>query len=97
MGENDEIMVVALANGVRVEQRFTGDAREALESLVRMEHDASLWPRTFEPLTEQGFFNNLAVAAGSFQVFDYYGYNLRHRLPVPGTSQQGMSIDDLRR
>ena len=61
MGENDEIMVVALANGVRFEQRFTGDAREALESLVRMEHDASLWPRTFEPLTGRAFFNNLAV------------------------------------
>jgi VWFA-related protein len=61
MGENDEIMVVALANGVRVEQRFTGDPREALQSLVRMEHDASLWARTFEPLTERSFFDNLGV------------------------------------
>lgn len=39
----EEVMIVALAWGVRVEQRFTDNLDLLLEALERMEHDASLY------------------------------------------------------
>jgi VWFA-related protein len=39
----DEIMVVALNGGLRIEQQFTSDRDTALASLQRMEYDITLW------------------------------------------------------
>lgn len=39
----DEIMVVALNGGLRIEQQFTSDRDAALASLQRMEYDITLW------------------------------------------------------
>jgi VWFA-related protein len=39
----EEVMIVALAWGVRVEQRFTSNLDLLLQALQRMEHDASLY------------------------------------------------------
>jgi VWFA-related protein len=41
--DEEEVMIVALAWGVRVEQRFTSDKRQLLATLQRMEHDKTLW------------------------------------------------------
>jgi len=39
----DEIMVVALNGGLRIEQPFTSDPDEVVKSLRRMEYDVTLW------------------------------------------------------
>jgi VWFA-related protein len=63
MAPGDGIMIVALADGLRIEQRFSGSPRKALETLQRMEHDASLFARTFSTITPRSFLDNLAVLA----------------------------------
>jgi VWFA-related protein len=45
--DEEEVMIVALAWGVRVEQRFTSDKRQLLATLQRMEHDKTLWAFQF--------------------------------------------------
>jgi VWFA-related protein len=45
--DEEEVMIVALAWGVRVEQRFTSDKRQLLATLQRMEHDKTLWAFEF--------------------------------------------------
>lgn len=40
---SEEMMVVALANRIRVEQPFTTDRQEVLSALARMKQDRSLW------------------------------------------------------
>jgi VWFA-related protein len=47
-GDAEEIMIVALAYGVRVEQKFTTDTRLLDAALQRMEHDSTLWARQFK-------------------------------------------------
>ena len=44
---NEEVMVVALADGVRIEQRFTKDPAKLDKTLQRMEHDLTLYARDF--------------------------------------------------
>jgi VWFA-related protein len=61
MAKGDGIMVVALADGLRIEQRFSGNPATAVETLQRMEHDASLYGRTFSTITPRAFLDNLAV------------------------------------
>jgi len=51
----DEIMVVALNGGLRVEQRFTRDMDRVAASLERMQYDVSLWQPGFHHLNEAGF------------------------------------------
>jgi VWFA-related protein len=43
----EEIAIIAMAYGVRVEQRFTTDRRQLVHALRRMEHDKTLWPLEF--------------------------------------------------
>ena len=58
----EEIMLVALADGVRVEQRFTKDLDELVASLRRMRHDVTLWARDFGAgAGGKGYFDNLAT------------------------------------
>jgi len=66
----EELMVAALADGLRIEQRFTADRRAVLAALERMEHDTSLWAREFQPLTERSFFDNLAILMDTLSFTD---------------------------
>jgi VWFA-related protein len=56
---DEEVMVVAVTNGVRIEQPFTRDRRAVVETLRRMEHDVSLWAGNFSHLTELPLFSGL--------------------------------------
>jgi VWFA-related protein len=55
----DEIMIVALNGGVRIEQPFTRDKEEVLQSLHRMRYDISLWNGNFAHLNEYGFIDGM--------------------------------------
>ena len=61
MAPGDGIMIVALTDRLRIEQRFSGSPRAALETLQRMELDASLFARNFQSITPRGFLGNLGV------------------------------------
>jgi len=56
---DEEMMVVALTNGLRIEQPFTRDRRAVVETLRRMEHDITLWGGNFGHLTEFPVFSGL--------------------------------------
>ena len=56
---DEEMMVVALTGGVRVEQPFTRDRAAVVAALRRMEYDVTLWNGRFEHGTESGFFQGL--------------------------------------
>lgn len=58
-GDGEEIMVVALTGGLRVEQRFTSDRQQVWDTLHRMEYDISLWNGRFPNANELGFFHGL--------------------------------------
>lgn len=58
---DEEVMVVALTGGLRVEQPFTTDRGAVLASLRRMEHDITLWNGNFGHLTEQPLFAGLSA------------------------------------
>lgn len=45
--DDEEVMIVALASEVRIEQKFTKDIRQLNQALSRMEHDVTLWARDF--------------------------------------------------
>jgi VWFA-related protein len=59
---DEEVMIVALASDVRVEQKFTTDIRQLVATLSRMKHDATLWARDF-PVgsTGAGYFGNIST------------------------------------
>jgi len=59
---DEEVMIVALASNVRVEQKFTKDIRQLVATLSRMKHDATLWARDF-PIgsTGAGYFGNIVT------------------------------------
>jgi len=57
--DNDEVMVVALTGGLRIEQMFTADRELVEETLERMEYDISLWNGNFYHLTEESFFASM--------------------------------------
>ncbi|HEX4824245.1 MAG TPA: VWA domain-containing protein [Candidatus Polarisedimenticolaceae bacterium] len=84
---DEEIMVVALTGGLRVEQPFTKDRAAVLETLRRMEYDVTLWNGHFDPLTEYGMFRTLRVLT-----------TLLHAVPGPKsvvllTAGDGPTID----
>lgn len=49
---DEEMMVVALTGGIRVEQPFTKDRSEVVKTLHRMEYDITLWNGNFSHLTQ---------------------------------------------
>lgn len=59
---DEEVMIVALASDVRIEQKFTKDIRQLVGTLSRMKHDATLWARDF-PVgsTGAGYFGNIST------------------------------------
>jgi len=60
-GPNDEIMVAAMADGLRIEQGFTKNYEQVVRTLGRMEYDLTLYGRDFQPTTERPFFDNLGT------------------------------------
>lgn len=56
---DEEIMVVAVTNGLRIEQPFTRDRAAVIQALRRMEHDVTLWNGNFAHLTEYPLFTGL--------------------------------------
>ena len=60
---DEEMMVVALTGGLRVEQPFTRDRAAIVAALRRMEYDVTLWNGRFEHATELGFFQGLEALA----------------------------------
>ena len=59
---NDEqVMVVALTGGLRVEQAFTTDFEEAARTIQRMQYDVSLWNGNFSHMSEDGFVGSLTA------------------------------------
>lgn len=58
---DEELMLVALANGVRVEQDFTRDREAVRRALRRMQYDVSLFAGNFRHLTEAPVFEGLEV------------------------------------
>jgi VWFA-related protein len=67
---SEEIMVAALANGLRIEQRFTRDKEEVLATLDRMAHDVSLYGGFFETVTGRSFFDNLSTLMDVLAEYD---------------------------
>jgi len=60
--DKEEIMVVALASGVRVEQKFTTKRNEVINTVRRMEVDKSLWPLEFPVGSSgRGYFDQLTT------------------------------------
>lgn len=59
---DEEVMIVALASEVRVEQRFTKDVRQLIQTLERMKHDVTLWARDY-PVgsTGRGYFGGVST------------------------------------
>jgi VWFA-related protein len=65
---DEEMMVVALTGGIRVEQPFTKDRSEIVKALHRMEHDISLWNGNFSHLTEFPLFASLRALVAVLRV-----------------------------
>lgn len=64
MTANDELMVAALAGGLRVEQAFTSDRQRIEDVLKRMEYDISLWNGNFTHLSERSVFESMEALFG---------------------------------
>lgn len=59
---DEEVMIVALASEVRIEQKFTKDIRQLVATLSRMKHDVTLWARDFPVgVTGAGYFGNVST------------------------------------
>jgi len=63
MAPGDGIMIAALADGLRIEQRFSGSPKKAVHTLSRMEHDVTLYGRDFGIITPRSFLSNLSTLA----------------------------------
>jgi VWFA-related protein len=64
LSAQDEVMVVALNGGLRVEQPFTHDHVRVAEVLKRMQYDITLWQPAFSHANEQSFFRGLSALVG---------------------------------
>jgi VWFA-related protein len=69
-GPDDEIMVVALADLLRIEQGFTSDTQEVLDTLKRMYYDASLWAPDLSRQTAKTYFRNLGTLMDVLESYD---------------------------
>jgi len=68
---DEEVMIVALASEVRVEQKFTKDIRLLVATLSRMKHDATLWARDFPVgATGAGYFENVSTLMDVLSAYD---------------------------
>lgn len=60
--DDEEVMIVALASEVRVEQKFTKNIKQLVAALSRMKHDVTLWARDFPVGSSgRGYFGNIST------------------------------------
>lgn len=68
---DEEVMIVALAGDVRVEQRFTKDLTLLTAALDRMGHDVTLWAREFPiGVSGESYFQHLATLLDVLESYD---------------------------
>lgn len=60
-GATEEVMLVALTDRVRIEQRFTADLRALGAALQRMKYDLTLWARDFGGVSGKTYFENITT------------------------------------
>jgi VWFA-related protein len=65
---DEEMMVVALTGGIRVEQPFTKDRGEIVNTLHRMDHDITLWNGNFSQLTDYPLWASLRALVAILRV-----------------------------
>jgi VWFA-related protein len=69
--DDEEVMIVALAGDVRIEQKFTKDKKQLMQSLWRMKHDNTLWPKEFPiGVSGQGYFDDLETLMDVLGAYD---------------------------
>ena len=68
--EKEEVMIAAIADGLRIEQRFTTDRQALLRTLRRMEHDLTLWARDFTTTSGRLWFDDLATLNDVLAAYD---------------------------
>jgi VWFA-related protein len=67
---DEEVMIALLANGVRIEQRFTSDTNVLLATLERMKYDVSPFAGHFISPTGRSFFENMTVLMDVLAEYD---------------------------
>ena len=68
---DEEVMIVALAGEVRVEQRFTKDLRLLTMALQRMGHDVTLWARDFPiGVSGESYFQHVTTLMDVLESYD---------------------------
>jgi VWFA-related protein len=83
----EELMIVALNGGLRVEQPFTADREQVLRSLRRMQYDMSLWSPSFSHMSEEGF------VGGMTALFDLLGTYPGHKAVVLFSEMTDVPLD----
>ena len=68
--EKEEVMIAAIADGLRIEQRFTTDRQALLRTLRRMEHDITLWAREFTTTSGRLWFDDLVTLNDVLAAYD---------------------------
>ena len=66
----EEVMVVALNGGIRIEQSFTEDTGLITDALQRMQNDISLWGGRYDHITEEPFFRGLQLLVDVLGIID---------------------------
>jgi VWFA-related protein len=67
---DEQVMLVALTHDLRVEQRFTRDLDELLDSLERMEYDRTLGTRQYGFVSGKDYFKNMATLMDVLAAYD---------------------------
>lgn len=67
---NEEIMVAAIADGLRIEQRFTKDLDLVLETLDRMNHDVTLFAVESRGKVAAEYFEAIATLMDVLEAYD---------------------------
>ena len=70
MTPKEEIMVSALSDRLRVEQRFTADTDEVVESLKRMQYDSSLFGRDHRATPGEAYLEALSTLMDVLSQYD---------------------------
>jgi VWFA-related protein len=67
---NEEVMIVAVANGLRIEQRFTKDSAEILEAIHRLDYDVTLFASDHSAATGESYFEALSTLMDVLEAYD---------------------------
>jgi VWFA-related protein len=66
----EQVMIVSLTDMLRVEQRFTSDLEQLLDTLERMEYDSTLGTRQFAYVSDKEYFENIATLFDVLAAYD---------------------------